>query len=235
MTLRVPGLIGGAGPGATAQLYLDVMVRARSAGWSRRPPMLVASLDIDLAVEERLLTTGEGVEDYLDGMLAAVAALDRGGADFLAMLSNTLRVLHDRLQDASSVPVLHIVDAVARQLTDIGCGTVGLLSTLATARTGLYRDGLQARGFTVVGIDDSLQARLGHAIRDEVAQAEIDDTGRLRRDIMATFRERGACAVIAGCTELKSLMAGWNLPLPVIDSLDALAALVFAEMGRDVG
>ncbi len=235
MQPRVPGLIGGAGPGATAHIYLDVMARCGRSTLPNRPPMLMASVDIDLAVERRLLQQGDGVEDYLDGLLGAVKALVDAGADFLAMPCNTLHLLHDRMQAASPVPILHIVDAVAREVDGIGCGTVGLLSTAATARTGLYQRGLANRGITVANIDRSLQSRLADAIRDEVTQSRIDDTSRLRRDILATFREQGACAVIAGCTELKALMANWNLPLPVVDSLDALGAMVYEEMVRDVG
>jgi len=232
MQLRIPGLIGGAGPGATAQIYLDVMARCARSSLPNRPPLLMASVDIDLEVERRLLRDGDGVERYLDGLLRAVRSLNAAGADFLAMPCNTLHLLYDQLQAASTVPILHICDAVAQEVERRGCGTVGLLSTLATARTGLYDGGLAARGITVVNIDDSLQSRLGDAICDEVTQSQIDDTSRLRRDILATFREQGACVVIAGCTELKALMAGWNLPLPVVDSLDALGAQVFAEMTR---
>lgn len=233
MSPRVPGLIGGAGPGATAQIYLDIMTRCSRAGLPNRPPVLMASVDIDLAVEHRLLSEGVGVEGYLDGLLAAVRSLAAGGADFLAMPCNTLHLLYDQLAEASPVPVLSIVDAVARQIQDVGCGTVGLLSTAATARTGLYERGLADRGIKVVGIDDSIQSRLADAIEDEVTRMAFDDTSRLRRDVLATFREQGACAVIAGCTELKALMANWDLPLPVIDSLDALGAHVVDEMLRD--
>jgi len=232
MSLRVPGLIGGAGPGATAQIYLDIMARCSRAGLPNRPPVLMASVDIDLAVEHRLLSEGEGIEGYLEGLLTAVRSLADGGADFLAMPCNTLHVLYDQLVAASPVPVLSIVDAVAREVENVGCGTVGLLSTVATARTGLYEQGLAARGIRVVGIDAVVQSRLADAIEDEVTRMAFDDTSRLRRDILATFREQGACAVIAGCTELKSLMADWALPLTVIDSLDALGAMVVDEMLR---
>ncbi|MEZ4387906.1 MAG: amino acid racemase [Candidatus Krumholzibacteriia bacterium] len=235
MQPRVPGLIGGAGPGATAQIYLDVMARCGRSGLPNRPPLLMASVDIDLAVERRLLHEGVGVDAYLDGLLGAVRALVAAGADFLAMPCNTLHLLHDQMQAASPVPILHIVEAVARRVDGVGCATVGLLSTGATARTGLYQRGLAARDIRVVTIDDALQARLADAIDDEVTQSRIDDTSRLRRDILATFGEQGACAVIAGCTELKALMANWRLPLPVIDSLDALGAMVFEEMVRDLG
>jgi aspartate racemase len=196
--------------------------------------LLVASLEIDLEAERQLLGEGVGIEQYEDSLLRGAGALTAAGADFLAIACNTLHVLYEMLQEQCDVPVLHICDAVARGVERVGASRVGLLSTMATARTGVYELGLEERGIEVVNIDTTLQRRLADAIRDEVTQKELDDTSHLRSDILATFEGLGADAVIAGCTELKALMVGWDLPLTVIDSLDCLGEMVFSEMARDV-
>jgi aspartate racemase len=227
---RIPGIIGGAGPAATAQLYLDIVSRCRQAGLARRPPILIASLDIDLAVEARLLREGVGIEDYWDPLLAAARSLTAAGADFLAIPCNTLHVLLPELQQAVATPVLSIVDAVAREVDRVGCETVGLLSTSTTAGAGLYENGLQQRGIAVVGIPADLQAALDQRIEAELEQPNGGGTGGLDARIMDYFASRGAGAVIAGCTELKAMMSGWEIRLPVIDSLDALGAAVAQDM-----
>lgn len=228
--LRVPGIVGGAGPGATAQLYLDVMARCRRAGLANRPAVLIASLDIDLAMEERLLREGVGIEGYRESLLASGRALAAAGADFLAIPCNTLHVLLDDLAAAVPVPVLSIVDAVARQVDRRGCRTVGLLSTTTTAGAGLYQDGLRARGITVVGIAADLQRALEERIEAEVAQRAAAADDGLGAAVMGALAAQGAGAVVAGCTELQAVMDGWPEVLPVIDSLDALGALVVAQM-----
>ena len=228
--LRVPGIIGGAGPGATSQLYLDIMARCREARLDRRPAVLMASMEIDLAIEDRLLREGTGVEDYLPAVLTAARSLEAGGADFLAMPCNTLHVLLPELVAAVSIPVLSILDAVAREVDRVGCRKVGLLSTASTARTGLYEKGLQARGIGVVGIGPELQEALHAGIRDEVEQRHRESACSLDAQILAVFRPAGAGAIVAGCTELKALMTGWTLPMPVIDSLNALGMHVVEEM-----
>ena len=81
--MQVPGIIGGAGPGASSQLYLDIIARCRQAGVDRRPAVLMASLEIDLAMEAQLLETGEGLDGYLPAMAAAAQSLSRAGADFI--------------------------------------------------------------------------------------------------------------------------------------------------------
>ncbi len=227
--LRVPGIIGGAGPGATARLYLDVLHRCSRLGLPNRPPVLIASLDIDLAVEERLLSEGEGVEGYLESLLRAARSLVAAGADFLAMPCNTLHVLMPQVRAAVPVPALSILDAVSREAHQVRCRTVGLLATTMTTRSGIYQESLAARGIDVVGIDDSLQEALQQQILAEVEQhgPVVDDLGGR---IMNAFADRGVCAVVAGCTELNALMARWDTPLPVIDSLDALGSYVVAAM-----
>lgn len=229
-SLRIPGIIGGAGPGATAQLYLDIIARCRTSGLMRRPAVLIASLDIDLAMEERLLQEGVGVEGYGASLIRAARALAAAGADFLAIPCNTLHVLLPEVTAAVPIPVLSIVDAVAREVDRLGCRTVGLLSTTTTANAGLYQAGLNKRGIEVVGIASGLQGALEERIQAEVDLRRADSDGGLEAAIVAAFIGQGAGAIIAGCTELKALMAGWQVPVPVIDSLDALGTLVIEEM-----
>lgn len=227
---RIPGIIGGAGPRATAQLYLDILTRCRQAGLDRRPPVLIASLDIDLAMEERLLRDGVGVESYRDPLLAAANALVAAGADFLSLPCNTLHVLLPGLAEALSIAVVSILDAVAREVEALECQRVGLLSTAATARTGLYKEGLRLRGIEVVCLEAGLQDALHEQIQNEVDQRGLNPDNNLGEKIAHAFQSQGVEAIIAGCTELKALMASWTLPVPVIDSLDALGAQVVREM-----
>lgn len=227
---RVPGIIGGAGPGATARLYLDIMHRCSLAGLSNRPPVLIASLDIDLAIEARLLCEGVGVEHYLDPLLVAARSLVAGGADFLAMPCNTLHVLMPELREAVSVPVLSILDTVAAKIEQLHCCNVGLLATGTTARSGLYEVSLQRHGITVKGLSDALQTALQRRILAEVAQQTDPAQDALGAAISEYFAAAGVCAIVAGCTELKAVMAGWPVATPVIDSLDVLGAAVAEAM-----
>lgn len=228
--LPLPGIIGGAGPAATSQLYLDIMARCRRAGIGERPAVLVASLCIDLSLEERLLSTGEGIEGYLEPLASAAAALEAAGADFIAIPCNTLHLLLPRLQPMLGRPVLSIVDAVVEEIRRAGCRRAGLLGTAATVRTGLYQEGLRGSGVEVVCLDEPLQQALGRLIRDEVDQGPADDGGPLGAGITEFFSSRGAEILVAACTELKSVMAGWPRDLPVVDSLDALGAAVVREL-----
>lgn len=230
LKLPLPGIIGGAGPAATSQLYLDIMARCRRAGLDQRPAVLVASLRIDLSLEERLLSSGQGIEGYLESLVCSAKALEAAGVDFIAIPCNTLHLLLPDLVPRIAPPVLSIVDAVVAEVHQAGCRKVGLLGTAATVDTGLYQEGLRHGGVEVVCLDEQRQQALAQRIRDEVDQgpAKADDT--LGADVAEFFRSRGAEVLVAACTELKSVMAGWPGDLPVVDSLDALGASVVREM-----
>jgi aspartate racemase len=232
-TLRVPGIIGGAGPGATARLYLDIVSRCRRSGLVHRPPILIASLDIDLAMEDRLLREGVGIEGYRDSLLSAARSLVAAGADFLAVPCNSLHVLLPELTTALPVSVVSIVEAVVREVEICGFRKVGLLATRTTISAGIYQEGLQQRGVEVVSITPDLQGVLEERIQAEVDQRLSADAAELEHAIADFFTAQAVRAVVAGCTELKSLMASWDLPLPVIDSLDALGVMVVREMLLD--
>jgi len=228
--MPIPGIVGGAGPGATSQLYLDIIARCQRAGIDRRPPVLMASLRIDLAMEERLLRTGKGIDGYLPALVEAATALAGAGAHFIAIPCNTLHLLLSDLEGATDLPVLSIVDAVVDRVAETGARRVGLLATGATIRTGLYQAGLERRGIEPVPLDHSLQEALTERISREVGQGEAVTNDPLGSEILDGFRSHGVKALVAGCTELKSLMARWSITMPVVDSLDALGGAVAKEM-----
>jgi aspartate racemase len=226
----LPGIIGGAGPVATSQLYLDIVDRCRQAGFDRRPPLLIASLQIDLAMEHRLLQTGEGIEGYREPLLAAGHSLERAGADFLALPCNTLSRFLPLLQDAVGIPVISIIAAVVEEVQRLGCRRIGLLATGATIATGLFQAVLHARDIDVICLDESRQDALGANIRTEVTQGVPSGEDAFGQDVIGFFQALGVEALVAGCTELKALMVHWPRVLPVIDSLDALGAVVVRHM-----
>ncbi len=224
--MRLAGIIGGAGPGATADLYCDVIRRCERAGALARPAVLVASMRIDLATEETLLRTGEGVELYLDDMLTAGRQLKAAGADFLVVPCNTLHVLLPRLQAELGLPFVSIVDAVAARLTADKLRRVGLLSTLCTAQSGLYQQGLGRHGIQVRTPQPDAQQALHDMILAEVRQGNRSAARRRLEAMLKSYADAGAQAAIAGCTELAALMQPPSETMPVIDSLAELGEAV---------
>ena len=114
----------------------------------------------------------------------------------------------------------------------LGCKKPLLLGTWVTMRTPFFKDALEAAGMEVLTPCDEEAQWLSSCIYGEL------EAGIVRDEAVAHFgrivvedAERGADAVILGCTELPMLAERQELPIPAIDTLQAhIDALIEAAL-----
>lgn len=83
--------------------------KRRLGGHHNAPSLMVT---VDFAEAERL--QHEGNWEQLATMLAGAAqSLERGGADFVVLCTNTMHKVADSVTRKVRIPLLHIVDATA--------------------------------------------------------------------------------------------------------------------------
>ena len=68
----------------------------------------------------------------------AARALEKGGADFFVICTNTMHKVAPQVQAAVSIPLLHIGDVTAAEILGRGLRTVGLLGTRYTMEENFY-------------------------------------------------------------------------------------------------
>ena len=181
----------------------------------------------------------EGGADPLPWMRHGVARLEQAGAQAIAIPCNTAHLWYEDLVAEARVPVLHIVDVAIADLhrQGIRSGRIGLMATAATLQLCLYQDRLEARGYEcIVPSDDEVLRHCTIPIR----HVKANDIPAACEPVAAGVErllERGAQAVVLGCTELPLALpnarrTGINIPL--VDSIDALAlaALDWYYAGR---
>lgn len=165
-------------------------------------------------------------------MVDAARRLEAGGADMLLICTNTMHRMADEIQAAIGVPLLHIADPTAEQIKAAGFSTVGLLGTAFTMEQGFYKDRLAARhGLHVIvpNIDD--RANVHRIIYEELVTGKLLPVSRYAfREIIARMVERGAEAVILGCTEIMMLVRPEDVRVPLFDTtaIHAAAAVEIA-------
>jgi aspartate racemase len=150
------------------------------------------------------------------------------GASFIAMPCNTAHAFLPYLRKAVRIPFL---DMIAETATVIAEPRVGLLATETTVRTRLYHDACALYGVEVLTPFSDDQARLM-----EIIYAIKGGAFGFKRElqaIAARLHERGAQALIVGCTELSLIVSPDDFPGPVYDALDILAqtAVRWAQQG----
>ena len=227
--MKTIGLIGGMSWESTA-LYYRILNQetARRLGGLHSAPVLLASLDF--APIEELQQAGKWRE--AGELLAATARkLAAGGAGVIGLASNTMHIVAGQIEDGLGVPFVHIAEPTAAALKENGVRRVGLLGTRFTMEMPFYKDRLKARGLEVLVPDSDVPA-LNAIIYDELCLGIVRDLSRQTFvNAIARLADRGAEAVILGCTEIGMLVDQASSPLPVFDTTELHAkALVAAAL-----
>jgi aspartate racemase len=228
--MKTIGLIGGMSWESSAEYYrlINQETKRRLGGQHNAPSILVT---VDFADVEHLQHAGHW--DQLGGMLADRARqLERGGADFVVLCTNTMHKLAGSITSAVQIPLLHVADAVAHAIQLSGQRRVGLLGTRFTMEQTFYSDRLRQH-FGIETIVPSAPDRqmIHDAIYIELCHGVIREESRAAfKTVIACLAEQGAESVILGCTEIGLLISQADSNLPVHDStrVHAVAAVDLA-------
>lgn len=204
--MKTIGLIGGMSWESTATYYrlLNEEVR-RQVGGLHSAKILLYS--VDFAEIEMMQTEGRWSEAAI---LIGEAALrlEKAGADFLMICTNTMHKVVDQVEGYISIPLLHIADATGEKIVEDKLRTVGLLGTRFTMEEPFYKGRLeQAYGLRVLVPNAADRAIIDHIIFQELCLGIIREGSRTEyQRIAKNLAEQGAEAVILGCTEISLLI-----------------------------
>lgn len=225
--MQTIGLLGGMSWESSAHYYrlINQEARRRLGGTHSAPSVMVS---VDFAEIEALQHAGDW-KTLTARMVTAARQAENGGADLLVICTNTMHLMADAVQDAISIPLLHIADPVGRAITEQRLSRIGLLGTAFTMEQPFLRERLQDRfglDMRTPGADDRHQ--IHRIIYDELVRGVITEASRaIYRDIIRRMAEDGAEAIILGCTEIMLLVSQKDSPVPLFDTttLHALAAV----------
>jgi aspartate racemase len=215
---KVIGLIGGMSWESSAEYYRIINQRVRDRlGGLHSAQVLMWSFDF--AQVEALQHAGRW-DDATALMIDAARRLERGGADFVLICTNTMHRMAAEVQAAIDIPLLHIADPTAERIQAAGLSRIGLLGTAFTMEQAFYKGRLTDRfGLDVLTPDAAERAEVHRVIYDELVQGRIvPESRQAYRDIIAGLVARGAQAIILGCTEIMLLVSPEDSPVPLFDT-----------------
>jgi aspartate racemase len=170
---------------------------------------------VDFAEIEQLQVTGRW-EQAGELLADAARAVEAAGAELLLLCSNTMHKVAEQVQDAVSIPLLHLADATAAAVLRAGLTTVALLGTAFTMEQDFYRDRLASHGLTVLVPPAEDRAEVHRVIYEELCLGEVREASRQAyRKVIARLVQAGAEGVILGCTEIELLIGPEDSPVPV--------------------
>ena len=223
----VIGLIGGMSWESSAEYYriINREVRRRLGGVHSARTLMWS---VDFGEIERLQHDGDW-DTLTERMKDGAIRLERGGADFVLICTNTMHRMADAVAEAINIPLLHIADPTAQKVKAAGIKKVGLLGTAFTMEQDFYKGRLKEVFDLDVIVPSAADRRVVHDIiyNELVAGAVLPESRVAYRKIIARLIAQGAQAIILGCTEIMLLVSEEDSAVPLFDTttIHAIAAV----------
>jgi aspartate racemase len=227
--MRTIGLIGGMSWESTETYYrlINEAVREKLGGLHSARIILYS---VDFHDIEQQQSAGDWIA--AGALLAEAAkAIERAGADFLVLCTNTMHKVAPAIEAAVGIPLLHIADATAEAIKRAGHRRIGLLATRYTMEQDFYRDRLKQHGIDVLIPDEPDRGEVHRIIYEELCLGVIRPESRARfRNVMHKLVALGAEAIVLGCTEISLLVDASDASVPMFDTtrLHASSAVEFS-------
>jgi len=228
--MKTIGMIGGMSWESTAEYYriLNQKVKERLGGLHSAKCVM---LSVDFHEIETLQHQNKWDEA---GRLMADAAenVEKGGADFFIICTNTMHKVADFVQQHVRIPLLHIADSTAKKIKAAGIQRIALLGTRFTMIEDFYKGKLvRDHGLEVIIPSDAEMDIIHKVIYDELCLGIINDASRDQYTVIIDLLvKKGAEGVILGCTEIGLLIKNVDSQIPVFDTtvIHAEAAVDYA-------
>jgi aspartate racemase len=218
--MKTIGLLGGMSWESTTLYYrfINEGIR-RQLGGLHSAKIAMVSVDFHDIEQIQALNDWQQVGETL-----AISArqIETAGADFLLICTNTMHKVIEQIQNALTIPVLHLADATAEAVKTEGKQTVGLLGTRFTMEEDFYRGRLTDKHNLNVLIPSNEDMDIVHnVIFQELCKGTLREESRkeyLR--IIGALRHRGAEGIILGCTEICLLVQQKNTSIPLYNTTE---------------
>ena len=224
------GMIGGMSWESSIEYYriVNQTVREKLGGLHSAKSIMYS---VEFAEIEVLQHQGRW-DELASIMIEAARSLEKGGADFVIICTNTMHKLYDEVQANIKIPMLNIADATAEKIKTEGIDKIALLGTRFTMEEDFYKGRLVDKYGLEVIIPSLEQMEIVHrVIYDELCAGIIKpDSKQKYAEIIQRLVAKGAGGVILGCTEIGLLVKPENSSVPLFDTTEihAKAAVEYA-------
>ncbi|MDN3651026.1 aspartate/glutamate racemase family protein [Reinekea marina] len=224
------GLIGGMSWESTELYYRQINELTKQAlGGHHSARLVLDSLDFHPVMEMQHQNNWQGTADVL---VESAKNIERAGADFILICTNTMHKVAPEVDAAVGIPLLHLADATAQAIINDGHTTVGFLGTKFSMEDDFYIGRLKEKyGLTVITPNKTDRELVHKVIYEELCLGQINDQSREQYiRIIQALADQGAQCVIEGCTEIAMLVNQSHTPVKLYDTtaIHAQMAVEFA-------
>lgn len=232
MKFKTIGILGGMGPEASANLYQKMIKYAQTRYGAVQdedyPPIIVYSLPLD-GFDEK------GISDFplvKKQLIEGVKRLEFAGCDLIVIACNTVHHFYPAMQGAVSIPILNIVEESLNRVKESGFQQIGLFASQSTVELKLYELAFEKKGIKVVLPNKHQQEKLNRVIEKVMGGHQGLHEVISLKEIAFEFMQRGAQAIVMGCTEIPLAINQTHTDIKLFDTIEIIveAAVDFSRM-----
>ncbi len=211
------GLIGGLTYVSTLEYYryLNELANEKLGG-SESVDIIMYS--VNFGEIKKLTETGDWKS--IAAIICKVAqTIEADDAACILIAANTMHKIADEVQAAVKIPVIHIAEAVAKEILKAGLKKVALLGTKYTMQLGFYTDHLSKFGIETIIPEQKDIDYINYAIYNEFSKNIFTaETKAGYLDIISKMKMQGAEGIIGGCTEIPILLKQGDCDIPLFNT-----------------
>ena len=215
--MKTIGLIGGMSWESTVTYYqvINEVVKEELGGFHSAKCLLYS---VDFHEIEECMSKDDW-ERGTDILSDAAQRLEKAGAEFIVICTNTWHKVAALIQKKISIPIMHIAEVVALELKDQKIDTVALLGTSYTMEQDFYKTKLKENGITVIIPEEEDREVINRIIFRELCLGILSENSKqVYLRIIDDLMKKGAGGVILGCTEIGLLLHQRDTEAPLFDT-----------------
>ncbi|MBU2440632.1 amino acid racemase, partial [bacterium] len=169
---------------------------------------------------------GKG-EDPLPALRESARNLEKAGADFIVISCNTAHYFLSSIQKSVKIPILNMIEEAASETQQRipQIKKVGLLASIGTYKTEIYHQQFKKFNIEVIYPDKKDKEEAMKAIYAVKAGDLSNEVKGNILKIVQKLIDKGAEAIIAGCTEIPLILKEGDVSVPIIDPTQILARI----------
>ncbi len=222
--MKTLGMLGGMSYESTT-VYYDLINRYvnQAIGFSHSAKIVMVSFDYQ---ELEVLLEKFQWDELAKRMIEEGLKLKSIGAEGIILCANTMHIVADQVESSLRLPLIHIAKETLNEAKKQGFKTLGLLGTRYTMTSSIY----DQEDMTIIRPTEEEMTTIHEIIYKELIVGRyLASSLNKAKQVIRNLKERGAEAIILGCTELPLLIKPEDVDLPILNTLriHAKAAAAF--------
>ena len=200
---KIIGIIGGFGPEATAQFYMQLVNAGRQISHGTQPTVIVRNAPVPKKLEHALLINGDNLNGFIPLLTDAAKFLEKAGADCITLPCNTLHVHEDIIRASVHVPFISLIQSTTDFLKRQHFSRIGIVGSRVTIQENLFKK--RTKNIEFINVKTHLQRNIDVGLDMFVENQKPQLLQKALNASFSFFAKNNVHDVLLACTDFHGL------------------------------